>query len=46
MMARSPSGVVLAYALPLAGCVLAALYAFRYALPRPFGRPSVDLAAA
>jgi len=46
MMARSQSGVVLAYALPLVGCVLAALYAFRYALPRPFGRPRVDLAAA
>jgi hypothetical protein len=45
-MAREGSAVPLAYALPLLGCALAALYAFRFALENPFRRVRARLAAA
>jgi lipopolysaccharide export system permease protein len=38
LMAREPSGVLLAYGLPLLGCALSGLYAFRYAFQRSFTR--------
>jgi lipopolysaccharide export system permease protein len=46
LMAREASAVVLAYALPLAGCCLAGLYAFRASFPPLFRRPRVALAPA
>jgi lipopolysaccharide export system permease protein len=46
LMAREASAVPLAYALPVLGCVLAALYAFRFALENPFRRVRAGLAAA
>jgi lipopolysaccharide export system permease protein len=46
LMAREASAVPLAYALPMAGCVLAALYAFRFVFARPFKRARAVFAAA
>ncbi len=46
MVARSAANVPLAYALPLAGCLLAALYAFRSLASRPFARVRASWAAA
>jgi lipopolysaccharide export system permease protein len=46
MMARGAMGVVAAYALPLLASALAALYAFRFALDRPFRRVRAVFAAA
>src|SRR5271157_241496 len=46
LVARGPAAIPLAYALPLLGCVLAALYAFRFALENPFRRARAGLAAA
>jgi hypothetical protein len=45
-MARGAAGIFAAYALPLFGCALAALYAFRFALDRPFRRVRAVFAAA
>lgn len=46
MMTRGAAGVALAYALPLLGCVLSALYAFRFAFQRHSRRARPVLAAA
>jgi len=46
MMAREASAVPLAYALPIAGCCLAGIYAFRASLPPLFRRPRAALAPA
>jgi lipopolysaccharide export system permease protein len=46
MMAREASAVPLAYALPLLGCCLAGLYAFRASFPPLFRRPRAALAPA
>jgi lipopolysaccharide export system permease protein len=46
LMARGAAGILAAYALPLFGCALAALYAFRFALDRPFRRVRAVFAAA
>lgn len=46
LMARQAAAVPLAYALPLFGCALAAIYAFRFAFENPFRRVRSDLAAA
>jgi lipopolysaccharide export system permease protein len=46
LMARQPGGAILAYALPLLGCLLASAYAFRAALPFSSRRSGAKLAAA
>lgn len=46
MVARQAAAVPLAYALPLLGCALGALYSFRFAFERPFRRARAALAAA
>ncbi|MGO9428058.1 LPS export ABC transporter permease LptF [Rhodoblastus sp.] len=46
LMARGAAAIPLAYALPLFGCALAALYAFRFAFENPFRRARTGLAAA
>ncbi|MCI4678747.1 LPS export ABC transporter permease LptF [Rhodoblastus acidophilus] len=46
LMAREASAVPLAYALPLGGAAVAALYAFRSAFRHPFGRARAVYAAA
>jgi lipopolysaccharide export system permease protein len=46
LMARDAGAVPLAYALPLAGCVLSALYAFRFVLKPKTRRRRAVLAAA
>jgi len=46
LMARDPAAVPLAYTLPLFGCALGGLYAFRFAFARSFRRAGSALAAA